>query len=189
MMWIYRQRYQLNELFTDQHFNYLGFALLLLSIGFAYFTLSEYITEWYNVSETHGRWIDKFVDFSEFGMMSLATIMLAIVIPLIVLIVPKFRTPGSITAVSVLILIGLWFKRYLIIVPTLETPYLPIQDLRPEYMHYQATWVEWALTLAGLALGVIIIMILNSLAPIVPVADMEHDDEIIVPKPFYETNK
>jgi molybdopterin-containing oxidoreductase family membrane subunit len=189
MMWIYRRRYQLNDLFTDQHFQYLGFALLLLSIGFAYFTLSEYITEWYNVSETHGRWIDKFVNFGEFGMMSLATILLAIAIPLIVLIVPRFRTPGSITSVSVLILIGLWLKRYLIIVPTLETPYLPIQDLRPEYVHYQATWVEWALTLAGLALGVIIIMILNSLAPVVPVADMEHDDEIIVPKPFYETTK
>ncbi|NND34573.1 MAG: polysulfide reductase NrfD [Saprospiraceae bacterium] len=189
MMWIYRRQYQLKDLFTDQHFYYLGYALLLLSIGFAYFTFSEYITEWYNVSETHGRWLDKFVDFGEFGIMSLLTIFLAIVVPLIVLIVPRFRTPASITLVSVLVLIGLWLKRYLIIVPTLETPYVPIQDMRMEYLHYQATWVEWALTLAGLALGVIIIMLLNTLAPVVPVADMEHDDEIVVPKPFYETIK
>jgi molybdopterin-containing oxidoreductase family membrane subunit len=86
-------------------------------------------------------------------------------------------------------LVGLWLKRYLIIVPTLETPFVPMQDLRPEYVQYQATWVEWALTLAGIGSSVLILMILNLFAPAVPVADMEHDDEIVVPKPFYETLK
>lgn len=189
MMWIYRQQYSLKEVVTDQHFYVLGFALLILCFGFAYFTLSEYITEWYNVSETHGRWIEKFLDFHEYGMMSLLTIAFGIVIPIIVLIVPKFRTPGSITVVAILVLIGLYLKRYLIIVPTLETPFVPIQDLRPEYVHYQATWVEWALTGAGFGLFVVIIMVLNLFAPAIPVADLEHDDEIIVPKPFYETLK
>ncbi len=187
MMWIYRRLYKLKSLITDQHFQYAGYTLFLLSLGFAYFTFSEYITEWYNVSETHGRWIDKFLDFNEFGYMSLATILLAIAVPLFVLIIPKFRTPGTITLVSFLVLIGLWLKRYLIIVPTLETPYFPIQDLRPEFVNYQATWVEWALTLAGLALWVILIMILNYFAPVVPVADMEHENEIKVPKPFFKT--
>ena len=44
----------------------------------------------------------------------------------------------------------MWTKRYLIIIPTLETPLLPIHDLRPEYSHYSATWVEWGLTFAGI---------------------------------------
>ncbi|MCB0688607.1 MAG: polysulfide reductase NrfD [Saprospiraceae bacterium] len=189
MMWIYRQQYSLNEVVTDQHFYVMGFALLILCFGFAYFTLSEYITEWYNVSETHGRWIEKFLDFHEYGLMSLLTIAFGILIPIVVLVVPKFRTPGSITVVAILVLIGLYLKRYLIIVPTLETPFVPIQDLRPEYVHYHATWVEWALTGAGFGLFVLIIMILNLFAPAIPVADLEHDDEIIVPKPFYETLK
>lgn len=189
MMWVYRRKYKLTSLITDQHFHYAGYLLFILSFGFAYFTLSEYITEWYNVSETHGKWIQKFLDFNEFGTMSILTVLFAILIPFIVLLVPKFRNPGSITFVSVLVLIGLWFKRYLIIVPTLETPYFPIQDIRPEYVNYHATWVEWALSLAGLALGVIIIMIFNYFAPIVPVAELEHQDEISVPKPFYLTSK
>jgi molybdopterin-containing oxidoreductase family membrane subunit len=189
LMWIYRRQYQLSDVITDQHFQIMGFALLLLCFGFAYFTLSEYITEWYNISETHGRWMDKFLNFHEYGLMSLLTITFAIGLPIIILIIPKFRTPGSITFISALILVGLWFKRYLIIVPTLETPYVPIQDLRPEFMHYQATWVEWALTLAGIGSSVLIIMLLNLFAPVVPVADLEHDEEIMVPKPFYETLK
>ncbi|MBK8504930.1 MAG: polysulfide reductase NrfD [Saprospiraceae bacterium] len=189
LMWIYRQQYKLNDVITDQHFQIMGFTLLLFCFGFAYLTLSECITEWYNVSETHRRWIGKFLDFNEYGYMSLATVAFAVGFPLIVLVIPRFRTPGSITVISVLILIGLWLKRYLIIVPTLETPFVPMQDLRPEYVHYQATWVEWALTLAGIGSSVLILMLLNLFAPVIPVADLEHDDEIVVPKPFYETLK
>ncbi len=189
LMWIYRQRYKLHRVITDQHFHVMGYGILIMSLGFTYFTFSEYFTEWYNVSETHGRWIDKFLDFKEFGIMSLMTLAFAIAIPLIVLIVPKFRNPKSITMVSALILVGLWLKRYLIIVPTLETPYFPIQDLREEFVHYQATWVEWALTIAGVALFILLIMLLNTLAPPVPVSDLEHDDEIVVPRPFYQTLK
>jgi len=189
LMWIYRKQYDLQDLITDQHFYYAGFSLLLLCFGFAYFTFSEYITEWYNVSVTHGLWINKFFDFNEFGVMSLVTIFFAIIIPFIVLLIPKFRSPKSITIVSILVLIGLWFKRYLIIVPTLETPYFPIQDIRPEYVHYQATWVEWALTLGGIALWVIMIMLFNYFTPPIPIGEMEHENEISVPKPFYHSIK
>lgn len=187
MMWIYRSQYKLEDIITKTHFRYAGYLLLMLCLAFAYFTFSEYITEWYNVTKTHGHWLDSILDPARFGLMSLLTISLAIVIPIIVLIIPQIRNPKSISLVALLVLVGLWFKRYLIIVPTLETPHLPIQDIRPEYVHYQATWVEWSLSLGGLALGVILIMLLNYLAPAIPVADMERDDEIIVPKPFYQT--
>ena len=187
LMAVYRKQYNLYHIITDVHFQYAGYALLLCIIGFSYFTFSEYITEWYNVSETHGRWINKFMDMEEYGMMSLFTISFTIIIPLLVLIIPKIRTPRSISFISLLVLVGLWLKRYLIIVPTLETPYFPIQDLRVEYVHYSATWVEWALSAAGLAFAIILLMLFNLLAPVVPVGDLEHHDEIVVPKPFYKT--
>ena len=189
LMWIYRRQYKLQNVLTDQHFYYASYALFLLSVGFAYFTVSEYITEWYNVSETHGRWINKFLDFDQFGYMSLITIFFAILIPMVGLLIPKIRSPKNITFISFLALIGLWFKRYLIIVPTLETPYFPIQDVRPEYVNYTATWVEWVLTLAGIGLGIFLIMMFNFFAPAIPVADMEYEHEIEVPKPFYHSIK
>ena len=187
LMWIYRKIYKLTDWITDQHFQYLGFALLLFSFAFAYVTFSEYITEWYNISKTSGVWISKFLDPSEFGFYSLFTILLAIVLPIVILIIPRLRTPNKITLLAVCVMIGLWLKRYLIIVPTLETPYFPIQDMRPEYVHYSATWIEWALTIGGVALGVLMLMVFNFFAPVVPVADIERADEIEVPKPFYQT--
>ncbi|MCB0665387.1 MAG: polysulfide reductase NrfD [Saprospiraceae bacterium] len=189
LMWIYRKSFKLQQWITDQHFQYLGFAMFIFSMAFAYITFSEYITEWYNVSETSGKWISKFLDPSEFGVYSFFTILLAIVIPGILLIIPRLRTPNKITLIAIAVLLGLWIKRYLIIVPTLETPFFPIQDMRPEYVHYSATWIEWALTLGGIALGIIFLMIFNFFAPVVPVSDIEHSDEIVVPKPFYQTLK
>ena len=101
-----------------------------------------------------------------------------IVIPIIVLGFPWFRSIRSVTVVSALIVIGLWIKRYLIVVPTLETPYIPIQDIRPEYVNYSVSWVEFLLTLAGVALMVLIFTIASKIAPIIPVAEVEdvHDE-------------
>jgi hypothetical protein len=46
---------------------------------------------------------------------------------------------------------------------------LPIHDLRPEYVHYSATWVEWGLTAAGIALFVLLFYLFSKFVPIIPV--------------------
>ena len=68
--------------------------------------------------------------------------------------------------------LALWLKRYLIIVPTLETPLLPMQEIRPEYINYSITWVEWALTFGGLATFALMFTLAAKFVPIIPVWDM-----------------
>jgi len=46
---------------------------------------------------------------------------------------------------------------------------LPIHDLRPEYVHYSPTWVEWTLTVAGVALFLLLFYIFSKFIPIIPV--------------------
>ena len=92
-----------------------------------------------------------------------------ILLPLIVLAIPKMRNINSITAVSAILVFAMWVKRYLIIVPTLETTLLPMQDTRMEYVHYSATWVEWALTFAGIAMFFLMFKLASKFIPIVPV--------------------
>jgi Ni/Fe-hydrogenase subunit HybB-like protein len=94
---------------------------------------------------------------------------LGVAVPIIVILIPKFRTINSITAVSVIAVFALWIKRYLIIIPTLETPLLPLQDMRPEYIHYTPTLVEWLLTFAGIALFLLLFFLFSKLLPIVPI--------------------
>ena len=64
----------------------------------------------------------------------------------------------------------MWLNRYLIVVPTLETPYLPIQDTRPEFIHYSATWVEWALSFAGIAAFLLFFTIILKFIPVIPMS-------------------
>ena len=75
-------------------------------------------------------------------------------------------------------MLGLWLNRYLIVVPTLETPYIPIQDTRPEFIEYSATWVEWALSLGGIATFVLLFILIIKLVPAIPISEIiEHERE------------
>jgi len=75
------------------------------------------------------------------------------------------------------VVIALWLNRYLIVVPTLESPYLPIQDSRPEWVFYSATWVEWSLTAAGVAVFCLLLTIAIKFIPAINVSEMgDHAD-------------
>ncbi len=177
IMWIYRKMRKLEAYITNQHFNFMAFGLLIMSFFYAYFSFSEYITEWYNLTETNAKLLAKFFDFVQFAWPALIHIFFAIVIPIIVIGLPWFRSITSVTIVSALVVIGLWIKRYLIVVPTLETPFIPIQDVREEWVSYSPTWVELALTVAGIALMILIFVVASRIAPIIPVSEVEDKED------------
>ena len=82
----------------------------------------------------------------------------------------KLRTIKSITFAAVIAVLGLWLNRYLIVIPTLETPYIPIQDTRPEFIFYTATWIEYSLSLAGIAAFILMFKIIIKFVPIIPMS-------------------
>ena len=77
-------------------------------------------------------------------------------------------------------MLGLWLNRYLIVIPTLETPYIPIQDTRPEFIFYTATWIEYALSFAGIAAFILFFKLIMKFVPIIPISgiiDQERCEE------------
>jgi len=172
IMWIYRKSQKLEKIFTDNHFIYLGFALMVLSLFYGYFYFSDYITDWYNMQKTYTILWDKYFDFSQYGIPFTISIFMVAFLPSIIIGIPWFRSVNSIAITAILALAGLWMMRYLMIVPVLETPYLPIQDIRETWVHYSATWIEWSLTLAGIALFTLFFVIVGKLAPIIPISEM-----------------
>lgn len=185
LMWVYRKTYKLNSVISKKHFHYLSFGLFLLCLTYIYFSFSEYITQWYNISETTADLFAKFFGHSRFSLLSYLHISFTMVLPVLILGIPWFRSVNSVTALSCLVVIGLWIKRYLIVVPTLETPFFPIQDVRPAWQHYSVSWVELALTFSGIALMILIFRLAAKLAPVIPVSEMETKHEI---KPILKYN-
>jgi len=174
-MWVFRKVYHLESYITKIHFNYLGIILMILGALYAYFTFSEYLTSWYGSETWEMEVLYKLFDYNEYWWWFFFAAILGVLLPITVIIFPRFRTINSITAVSVIAVLALWVKRYLIIIPTLETPLLPLQDMRPEYINYQPTAIEWLLTFAGIAMFCLLFFLFSKFLPIVNVVKVTED--------------
>lgn len=173
IMWAYRKTEKLEKVFTDSRINTLGYSLLIFSLFYSYFYFSDYVTEWYNLQNTPNMLWEKYFDFAQYGIAHYSSIIMVAVIPVVLIAIPWFRSVNSIAFSSVMVLVGLWIRRYLMIVPVLETPYLPIdQDIRQEWVLYSATWIEWVATIGGVALFILFFVIASRIAPILPISEM-----------------
>ena len=175
IMWIYRKVYHLEEFITKKHFEYVGYLLLIVGAFYGYFTFCDYLTKWYGSQKMDSLLIDKL--FSQYYWLFIFANYIGILVPIIIIGISKFRTINSIFFAAVLTVLSLWVNRYLIVVPTLETPFLPIQDVRPAWLRYSATWVEWSLLAAGVAIFVVLLMLASKFIPIVSVSEMMESSE------------
>jgi len=180
LMAIFRKIYHLEKYITLKHFVNLGIVLFVIAAFFGYFTFSDYLTKWYGSVKMDKILIDKL--FTEFKTYFIFANYIGILTPIIIIAIPRLRTINNITIASVIALLALWVNRYIIIVPTLETPFIPIQDTRHDWLFYSPTWVEWSLTLAGVAVFGMLFMVVSKLAPIVSISELEEAAEKDNPK-------
>jgi molybdopterin-containing oxidoreductase family membrane subunit len=170
-MYFYRKMHHLKNYIEDKHFVYLGYIMLVLGAAYGYFTFSEYLTDWYGSEKWNSEVLHKLFSFSEYGWWFLFTNIGGIVIPMAIIAIPYTRKPGWITLGSGIMVLALWVKRYLIIVPTLESPLLPMQETRIEWVKYAATWVEWSLTIAAFASFFLFFQMMSKIVTIVPISE------------------
>jgi Ni/Fe-hydrogenase subunit HybB-like protein len=173
-MWVYRKMYKLHSYVEDKHFVYLGYIMMVLAAAYGYFTFSEYLTAWYGSEKWENEVLHKLFSGSEYGWWFLFANVAGILLPILIPAIPATRKPGWITITSLFMVAALWVKRYLIIVPTLESPLLPMQDTRTEYIHYSATWVEWALTAAGIATFLLFFTLMSKFVTMVPISEFSN---------------
>jgi Ni/Fe-hydrogenase subunit HybB-like protein len=119
--------------------------------------------------------IDKL--FNEYYTLFIFANYIGILLPGIIIAIPKFRTIRNITIAAIIALLALWVNRYIIVIPTLETPFLPIQDTRADWLKYVPTWIEWALTMAGVSIFAMLFMLISKIAPIISISEMQEKDK------------
>lgn len=167
-MYLIRKYFKLDHYIRKIHFLGAGVILLVISLLFGYFTFSEYFSRWFSHKTHDADLLDTL--FNRYFWEFIFANYIGVLVPIVILFFKKLRTIKSITFAAVIAVLGLWLNRYLIVVPTLETPYLPIQDTRPEFIHYSATWVEWALSFAGISAFVLFFILIMKLVPIIPMS-------------------
>jgi Ni/Fe-hydrogenase subunit HybB-like protein len=119
--------------------------------------------------------IDKL--FTDYYALFIFANYIGIILPCVIIAFPRFRTIPIITVAAVIAVTALWVNRYIIVIPTLETPFLPIQDIRPDWIKYSPTWIEWSLTIAGVSIFAMLFMLISKIAPIISISEMQEQDK------------
>jgi molybdopterin-containing oxidoreductase family membrane subunit len=105
----------------------------------------------------------------EFAPLFWFAIMVGMMIPIFILVNKKGRKPLPMFIAGIMVVVGAWFKRYLIVTPTLLHPFLPMHDSPEKYKHYFPSWEEWAIAMGSLAGALLIITIFVRIFPIIPI--------------------
>ncbi len=157
----------------------MGKLLVLLSLVYLYFNINEYLGPAFKMVGVEGEHITELFT-GNYAPMYWFVQLGGLILPIILLIFKPFRKPLPIFIISIFVILGAWFKRFLIVIPSLQHPYLPIQGVDESYLHYYPTWEEWAITFSSFAWFLLIITVLIKLFPVIPVLKASSDIKPIV---------
>lgn len=176
-MFIFNKDFRLKDYITDLHFDKMGKLLVLLMLVYLYFNINEYLVPAYKMKlqdELHlmGLFTGKFA--AMFWTIQIG----GLIIPTILLFFKRMRKPLPSLLIGLAIIVGAFFKRYVITIPTLLHPHIPIQNVPEDFATYSPTAFEWSITLMAIAGAVLIITILAKLFPVMPIWEIAHEEGI-----------
>ena len=163
----FRRAYGLDKFIGPKQIRYLGYLMMALGMIYIYFTFAEFLTEGYVQSAASVALIDtllleRFAPLFWFFMIS------AGIVPIILVAFPKTRTIRWITLAAILVVVGMWVKRLLIIVPPLQ------QGLfHSETATYSGSWVEFTITLGAIAAIPLMLLVIFRIFPVLSISEME----------------
>lgn len=167
-MYVFRRYYHLEQYITEKHFDRMGKALVLLAFLYLYFNVNEYLVPAFKMKKPEEAHLTELFA-GEFAPLFWFAILVGMVIPILVLLTKKGRKPLPMFIIGIMVVVGAWFKRYLIVTPTLLHPFLPMQEVPQSYKHYFPSWEEWAIAMGSLAGALLIITFFTRVFPIIPI--------------------
>ena len=163
-MALFRTLFHLHHYITPEHFKKLGLLLLAVGLAYLYFTINGYIGSEY-VTEVVETQLLRSLFFGSYAIQFWTMVSIGLIVPMLLLVLPWTRRIGGIVSAAVLVNIGMWLMRYVIVVPTLAAPNLPMRA--GASVVYIPTWVEWSITAGGFAAFGLMYMLFSKLFPII----------------------
>lgn len=160
---VVRRTMGLQEFLREEHFNALGRLVLVAGMAWVYFWFAGFVVEWYGNEPVIRELIHEEISGKLAPLFYLQ--MGANLIPIGMLVFKKVRTTPFLLAISaIMINIGMYTERVLIVIGNLQRNELPF-----DWGNYSPTWVEIsivAMTFAGFAL---LYTLFSRIVPYVPV--------------------
>lgn len=168
LMYVYRLRYGLKDYFEDYHFDMMGKLLVFVCLVYLYFNINEFLVPGYKMKSAEGIHL-KNLFVGSFASMFWMVQVFGLIIPVLLMLIKFFRKPLPLSIISVFVLISSWFKRYLIVIPTMEHPFLPVQNVPENFHSYSPTSIEIMITLFSFFAALLIISVLAKMFPVITI--------------------
>lgn len=176
-MYVFRKFYHLEKYITEYHFERMGRIVVMLALLYLYFNINEYLVPAFKMKKPEKTHLTNLFG-GDFAPVFWFAILVGIIIPIIILIFRSGRKPFPMFIAGLLVVIGAWFKRYLIVTPTLLHPFLAMDDAPESFRHYFPSWEEWAIAMGSLAGALLVITFFVRIFPIVPIHETITEDKI-----------
>ena len=169
-MYFFQKNYKLHDYITDKHFSNMGKLLALVMLVYLYVNINEFLVPAYKLKTAEA--INLHELFSgRYAFMFWTVQIGGLILPNILILFTRMRKPLPLLVIALAVFIGSWFKRYIIVVPVQEHPYLPIQYVPYNFKFYTPTLTEVAITLSSFFMMLIIITLLSKFFPVVPIRE------------------
>ncbi|MHB9091571.1 MAG: NrfD/PsrC family molybdoenzyme membrane anchor subunit [Chloroflexota bacterium] len=170
IMYLLRRAFHLEAYVKPMHFDNLGKILFLMSIIWFYFWFSDALTTGYGrlpeelevLRQTVlGPWLPLWVAMIAFNF----------VIPFFALMFRQVRRSVWIFVIAVLINIGMFAERYLIVIPPLAHGRMPFV-----WGDYAPTWVEFSIVGGSFALFMFLYVVFTKVLPVVAIWEVKEGE-------------
>ena len=175
-MYVFRSHYKLQKYITHTHFDKMGKIVVLLALLYLYFNINEFLVPAFKMKKSEEEHLTGLFA-GEFAPVFWFAIFTSMFIPILILLFKKGRRPFPAFVAGLLVVIGSWFKRYLIVTPTLLHPFMPMYDVPANYKVYFPSWEEWAIAIGSLAAALLVITFFARVFPIVPIHETIEESE------------
>lgn len=178
VIYVIRRVKKLEYYITDFHFDKMGKLLVLACLTYLYFNINEYLIPAFTAKKGEMAHLDTLFT-GHYAPLFWSVTIGGLIIPIIVLLFKKGRKPLPMFIIGLIVVIASWWKRFVIVTPTLLHPFLPIQGVPESWHHYFPSLHEWLITIATLAAALLIITILVRYLPVIPIQRTADEQGII----------
>ncbi len=176
LAYVLNRVYNLGNILTAKHFDYSGKLLHFLAVVYLYFNINEYLVPGFKLGGLEAEFLRDTFTGSK-APLFWTTQIGGLFLPIVVLLFKRARKPLPLFIISLVVIVGAWLKRYLIVIPTQQYTFIPIQDVPVSWTWYAPTFPEWVITIATVAGVLLIITLFVRWFPVIPVWEMEHEQE------------
>jgi molybdopterin-containing oxidoreductase family membrane subunit len=160
--------YHLEAFITDNHLNVMGKFLLAMAFLTSYGYMSEQFMAWYG-GEDYEQYLyyNRLIGFGQYAAITWAIVFCNVIAPQVLWSKTLRRKQSVLLLVSIVVLIGMWLERFMIITTSLHRDFLP-----SSWGMFQPTVWDYATFFGSIGLFLVLFLLFIRLLPMISISEM-----------------